>query len=72
MWRNNKPLPHESKMKVIDGSTWHFCDHHQAWGRHRTEEYIQKANQQNKEHKLKASMALATIGIKDIDISERE
>ena len=72
MWRNNKPLPHESRTKVVDGSTWYFCDHHQAWGRHRTEDCIQKANKQSKEHKLNASMALATIGIEDINISDRE
>jgi len=62
-WRNNKPTHHEAKTKVVNGSTWHFCTHHQAWGRHPTEKCL-KAKSELERPNLEASMA--HIGIQDV------
>ena len=62
-WRNYKPQAHESTVKVVNGSTWHFCTHHQAWGRHPTDKCL-KGKMENNRVSLEAS--LAHIGIRDI------
>ena len=62
-WRNSKPKPHESHTKVINGSTWHYCTHHQAWGRHPTDKCL-KGKKENNNVNLEAS--LAHIGVSDI------
>ena len=72
-WRNIKPLPHEPKTKMVDGSNWHYCEHHQAWGRHSTENCIQKPNKQPSHNtNITASMAMTTIGVQDIYESDNE
>jgi hypothetical protein len=72
-WRNTKPLPHEPKTKEVDGSTWHYCDHHQAWGRHSTDSCLQRPNQQpTPNSNIRAAMAMTTIGVQDVYESENE
>jgi hypothetical protein len=46
-WRNNKPQAHKSQNKVINGSTWHYCAHHQAWGRHPTKKCLKGRKESN-------------------------
>ena len=36
-WRNEKPID-KVKTKTIKGTTYHYCDLHKAWGKHKTEE----------------------------------
>jgi hypothetical protein len=61
--RNIRPQAYKSQTKVINGSTWHYCVHHQAWGRHRTKKCL-KGRKDGNHVNLEAS--LAHIGVKDI------
>jgi hypothetical protein len=64
-WRHRKPQAHEQHTKKVNGSTWHFCVHHQAWGRHASDTCRKVQSNSNQ---LEAS--LAHIGIKGIIISD--
>jgi hypothetical protein len=70
-WRNTKPLPHEPTTKTVDGSTWHYCTHHQAWGRHTTEECIKRPFT-TVSNQVTATASMAHIGIQDIQVCENE
>jgi regulator of replication initiation timing len=50
-----KPLPHESNVKIINGSTWHYCTHHQAWARHTSESCLKAKSQQHRNDKQMAN-----------------
>ena len=47
-WQNSKPQAHESTVKIVNGSTWHFCTHHQAWGRHPTDKCLKGKMENNR------------------------
>jgi hypothetical protein len=76
-WRNKKPLPHEPNTKVVNGGTWHYCSHHNAWGRHTTKSCLKanlERNRTNNYMHLPAinnnlHVAMADLGIDDITIN---
>jgi len=70
-WRNTKPLPHEPTTKTVDGSRWHYCTHHQAWGRHTTDECIKKPFT-TVSNQTTATASMAHIGIHDIQVCDNE
>ena len=41
-WVKEKPKPGEPKTKVVEGKTWHYCDHHERWTHHSSEECMKK------------------------------
>ena len=41
-WVNEKPKPGEPKTKVVDGKAWHYCDHHERWTHHNSDECMKK------------------------------
>jgi heme-degrading monooxygenase HmoA len=78
-WRNTKPSSGNPKTKTIKGSTWHSCEHHQAWVRHPTEKCFKGKITSNSHiiqpimnnlSNMQASMVL--ISIKDIVDDESE
>jgi hypothetical protein len=70
-WQNTKPLPHEPTTKAADGSTWHNCTHHHAWGRNTTVECIKRPFT-TVSNQVTATASMVHIGIQDIQVCENE
>jgi hypothetical protein len=70
-WQNTKPLPCELTTKTVDGSTWHYCTYHQAWGRHTTEECIKRPFT-TASNQVTATASMAHVGIHDIQVCGNE
>jgi hypothetical protein len=76
-WRNKKPLPHEPNTKVVNGGTWHYFSHHNAWGRHTTESCLKAKLERNRADNYmyppainnNLHVAMADLGINDITIN---
>lgn len=43
-WRSNKLTSVKANTKVVKGSTWHFCEHYQAWGRNPSQKSLKGRN----------------------------
>jgi hypothetical protein len=74
-WRNKKPLPHKTHFKVINGSTWYYCSHHQAWKRHTSESCLKAKSQSHRSIKqfrntqANLHVAMADLNIQNLSIS---
>lgn len=67
-WRKTPPKDDEPKTKAIKGKTYHWCDHHMAWVRHKPEECnLKKQREQNDANQSTQSLAqtYAAIVIND-------
>ena len=48
--------------KTIKGTTYHYCDFHKAWGKHKTEECrLKQIKESNVSKQLEASMAMSSL-----------
>jgi hypothetical protein len=75
-WRNKKSLTHETHVKVINESTWRYCSHHHAWGRHTSESCLKAKSQRHKCNKQftntqsNLQVTMADLNIHDVSIND--